>query len=84
MLISKSNKKHFSIFKKIINKNKKIYKLKSLFKTWKEWKNKSSKYPFSIYFFFFISIKFVPDELLSRLFLLLRDLKCFLKANKIN
>tara|TARA_Y100000991_G_C21923998_1_gene327798 strand:- start:793 stop:1149 length:357 start_codon:yes stop_codon:yes gene_type:complete len=75
MLISNSSKKHSKIWKYIVLKNKKLYKLENIFNLWKKWRVKKSSYPLVIYFLWYFFFKNVPDKFASKIFIIFRNLK---------
>ena len=84
MLISKSSRYHAQIINYIINKNPDIYNLKKIFKIWLIWRNNLSSYPLIIFFPWFILIRTIPKPLLSKIFVLLRNLKWLFSRNEIS
>ena len=83
MLLSKTSKYHAQIVFYIMNKNKEIYKLKNLLKTWIKWRRKESSFPTSIYFLWYLILKLIPNALVSRIFIIARNFKWFFTRNKI-
>ena len=83
MLLSKSIKNHIKIWKLIKLKNKNMYSLERLFSYWWVWRKKKSSYPLFIFFIWHLMLKFLPDYLTLKLFLLLRDLNLFLRGIKL-
>ena len=82
MLLSNSSKRHSKIWKYIISKNKNLFKLKNLIPLWKEWRSKASTYPLFIFFAWYFCFKFLPDSLLSKIFIILRNFKWFFTRKK--
>ena len=83
MLISKSSKYHAQIFNYIIKKNKNLYSFKNILKLWIQWRKKPSSYPLIIFFPWYLIIKTLPRNFVSKLFILARNLKWFFSRNKI-
>jgi len=83
MLLSKTSKYHAQIVHYIMNQNKEIYKLRNLFKLWIKWRGKKSSFPISIYFLWYLIIKLIPNTLVSKIFILVRNFKWFFTRNKI-
>ncbi len=82
MLISKSSKYHGQIINYIMAKNYGLYEIKSFFKIWFKWRNNLSTYPLLIFFPWFFLIKVIPNPILSKLFLFLRNLKWLFTRNE--
>ena len=83
MLISKSSKYHAQIYNYIINKNKKLYHYKNLFKNWIIWRKSKSSYPLIIFLPLFLIINFLPNNLFTAFFIIGRNIKWFFTRNKI-
>ena len=75
MLLSHTSKKHGKLWRYIILKNKKLFKLKTLLLIWKEWRFKPSNYPLLILFVWYLFIRSVPEHWSTRIFILLRNSK---------
>ena len=84
MLISKTSRQHAEIINYIIKKNPDLYNLKNIFKAWLKWRNSRSAYPLIIFFPWFILISTIPKPFMSRLFVLLRNLKWFISRNEFS
>ncbi len=84
MLISKSSRHHAEIISYIVKKNPKLYSFKNIFEVWLTWRKNLSTYPLIIFFPWFILIKILPKTLLSKLFILLRNLKWLITRNEIS
>ena len=82
MLISKSSKHHAQIINYILNKNQNLYEFKNIFKLWVRWRKIPSSYPLLIYFPWYLIIKIMPRNLLSKIFIFGRNLKWFFTRNK--
>ena len=82
MLISKSSKNHSTIWKYIIKKNHNLYSIKRLFIIWKEWRKVRSSYHSILLLVLFFIIKIFPENLTSKLFILIRNLKWSFTRNK--
>lgn len=83
MLISKSSKYHAQIINYIIKKNTDLYNFKNIVRLWLKWRNNFSTYPLIIFFPWFILIRTIPHPLLSKLFVLLRNIKWLITRNEI-
>ena len=75
MLLSKSSKNHSKIWKYIISKNKKLFRLKSIFLLWQKWRVKKSNYPLIIFFGWYFLFKLVPESFASKIFMSFRNFK---------
>ena len=83
MLISKSSKYHSQIFNYIISKNNHLYSLRNLIKIWIKWRKYKSSYPLIVFFPFYLITKIIPSPLMSKSFILGRNMKWFFTRNKI-
>ena len=83
MLLSKSSKHHAQIIKYIINKNQQLYNFKNILKLWVKWRKSPSSYPLIIFFPWYLIIRIIPQNLVSKLFIFGRNLKWFFTRNKI-
>lgn len=72
MLISKSNKLHNQLWKKIQDKHVSTFKIREMFKIWRLWRTRPSTYPLCFYFLWFFLYKVMPDKLFIMIFRLLR------------
>ena len=81
MLISISSKNHTKIWKTIRDKNRSLYKINNLIKTWKNWRKSSSNYPLILFFIWYFLIMCLPDHLTSNVFIYLRNIKWFFVRN---
>jgi len=81
MLISISSKNHSKIWKTIKDKNRSLYKINNLIKTWKNWRKSSSNYPLILFFIWYFIIMYLPDNLTSSFFIYLRNIKWFFVRN---
>ena len=79
MLLSKSIKNHITIWKSIKAKNRSIYKIDFLLSQWFLWRRKSSFYPLTIYFVWYLILNIMPEYFSLKLFLALRKINVFLK-----
>ena len=79
MLLSKSIKNHITIWKSIKAKNWSIYKIDFLLSQWFLWRRKSSFYPLTIYFVWYLILNIMPEYFSLKLFLALRKINVFLK-----
>ena len=79
MLLSKSIKNHIIIWKSIKAKNRSIYKIDFLLSQWFLWRRKSSFYPLTIYFVWYLILNIMPEYFSLKLFLALRKINVFLK-----
>ena len=79
MLLSKSIKNHITIWKSIKAKNRSIYKIDFLLSQWFLWRRKSSFYPLTIYFVWYLILNIIPEYFSLKLFLALRKINVFLK-----
>lgn len=82
MLVSKSNRIHCLLWKKIQKKHFKIYQFLYLINLWKVWKKRASKNPLPLYFVWFIFCRFTPLPLSSILFRWFRGYSYFRRVNK--
>ena len=79
MLLSKSIKNHITIWKSIKAKNRSIYKIDFLLSQWFLWRRKSSFYPLTIYFVWYLILNIMPEYFSLKLFLALRKINVLLK-----
>ena len=79
MLLSKSIKNHITIWKSIKAKNRSIYKIDFLLSQWFLWRRKSSFYPLTIYFVWYLILNIMHEYFSLKLFLALRKINVFLK-----
>jgi len=79
MLLSKSIKNHITIWKSIKAKNRSIYKIDFLLSQWFLWRRKSSFYPLTIYFVWYLILNIMPEYFSLKIFLALRKINVFLK-----
>ena len=84
MLISKSSRYHAQIINYIVTKHSELYTLKNILKLWLKWRKNYSTYPLIIFFPWFILIKIMPKPLMSKLFILLRNLKWLISRNEFS
>ena len=82
MLISKSSKFHAEIINYIINKNYDLYSFKNILKIWIRWRKLPSSYPLIFYFPWYLIIKIMPKNFVSKIFIFGRNLKWFFTRNK--
>ena len=82
MLLSKSSKIHPQLWKYIVKKNSKLYKLKKMYFLFKEWRNKPSSYPLIIFFLWYYIFFFSPEIFASKLFIIFRNFKWFFTRKK--
>ncbi len=79
MLLSKSVRNHINIWKSIRIKNSGIYKINYLLSEWLLWRRKPSTYPLFVFFFWYIILSIMPENVSLKLFLSLRSVNMFLK-----
>ena len=75
MLISKSNRMHGLLWSEIQARHQTLYKVVNLYRLWRQWRRKSSRYSLSLYFFWFLLHRCLPAPLFSMLFRRLRARK---------
>lgn len=75
MLISKSNRLHGYLWRKIQNKNKKIYNLKAMFKAYLNSRKQNENFISLIYFLTFIIHKILPIKIFNLIFLVYRKIR---------
>ncbi|MDC3073423.1 glycosyltransferase family 2 protein [Prochlorococcus sp. AH-716-O13] len=83
MLLSRSSKLHAKIWNYILKKNNKLFEISQMLKIWFKWRNKPSSYPLVFFFGWFFLLKLLPEPLVSKLFIKLRNLKWFFTRNNI-
>jgi glycosyltransferase involved in cell wall biosynthesis len=72
MLISKSNLIHGDIWKTIQKKHFELYSIKTILRTWNNWKDKPSVNNLSVYFLLYALHKTLPKKIFSVFFKLMR------------
>ena len=81
MLMSKSIKNHIFLWNYIKNKNKNLYKNKSVILIFFKWGLRKTNYPFALVFLWYLILNFLPQMITLRIFLSLRKIKSFFKKS---
>ena len=72
MLISKSNRRHGTLWSEIQARHKALYHWRSLIPLWRKWADKPSRYPLALYLIWLALHRLLPAPMFSGLFRQLR------------
>ena len=79
--MSKSIKNHIFLWNYIKNKNKNLYKNKSVILIFFKWGLRKTNYPFAFVFLWYLILNFLRQMITLRIFLSLRKIKSFFKKS---